>query len=612
MINPATGAKRIFIVLILTLLLFDTGWAEQLPPESQSTPQDLLRHARYLASDELLGRGVDTAGIGMARDYIAGEFQKYGLLPGGENGTFYQGLDVDVGAKVNQPSALQLEHDSSLVLNKDWTPLGLSHSGSIDGEIVFAGYGITAKDYDYDDYSGIDVRGKIALVLRYEPPPKNEKSPFRKFPRSSRYATLLSKANNAREHGAIGMILVDLGPRREGEPEFVPLARTLWLFDPALIAAQVKPKALENILEKRGVSLRDLKEKIDREEKPASTLLPGVAASIHVSLERISKRTDNVIGIVPGSDPLLKKEYIVIGAHYDHLGLGYFGTRDASTEGQIHHGADDNASGTAVLMDLAQRLSRLPEGLPRTVVFIAFTGEERGLYGSRYYVTHPLLPIEQAKAMINMDMVGRMRGNRLNVSGIETANEFSGWLTETGQKLGIDLAPSKITDRSDHASFYNRQIPDLLFSTGFHEDYHGPTDTWDKLNVEGMAKVSDIVLAVVKKIAEATEPLTFVRVPAVAPGPKTAEGYGAYLGIIPDFSETKDGVRLAGVRQGGPAEAAGLKQGDVIVALAETKIGKLEDLASFLRGKKPGEKVKILALREGKPLTVEAVLRPRG
>ncbi len=613
--SRASIARKLISTLILILLFLHSGWTGEAPSRSQSNAEELLRHVRYLASDELLGRGVDTAGIDMARDYITREFQKSGLSPGGENGTYDQALDVDIGVRVKEASALRVAHGPPLPLMEEWVPLGFSRSGTIDEDIVFVGYGITAKDYDYDDYSGMDVKGKIVLVLRYEPPPKNEKSPFQKFPRYSRYAALLYKANNARDHGANGMILVDLNPRREGEPELIPLTRSLWLMDPTLIAAQARRQVVEKLLEEKGVSLRELKEKIDRDEKPASTSLPGLKASLNINLEKITKKTANVVGALPGSDPRLKKEYVVIGAHYDHLGFGHFGTDDTSTEGQIHHGADDNASGTAVLLNLAERLSRLPERLPRTIVFIAFTGEERGLYGSRYYVSHPIFPIESTRTMINLDMIGRMRNNRLPISGIDTAKEFSTWITEISQKLGIEVSQSKSTgaDRSDHASFYNKNIPNLNFSTGLHDDYHRPTDTWDKLNIEGMEKIGDIALALVQKIAETKESLAFVRLPSPSPppSPEVGKGYGAYLGIIPDFAEIEHGVRLAGVRQGSPAEAAGLKEGDIIVRLADTKVENIEDLTFALHSKNPGEKVKIFALRQGKLLTLQAVLRGR-
>lgn len=511
-------AIRTLTAFIFIFLFILAGWATEIPSPVRSASEELLRHVRYLASDELMGRGVDTPGITLARDYIAGEFKRYGLAPGGENGTFFQGLEVVTGVKVNEPSSLSFGSGSELILNDEWNPFGFSRSGNVEGEVVFAGYGITVKGYGYDDYAGLDVTGKIVLVLRYEPPPKNEKSPFQKAPRYSNHATLLSKVTNTRNHGAVGMILVDLDPPRAGEKGLIPTRRTSGPNDAGIVAAQIKREIAEKRLQEAGVSLRELKEKIDQEEKPASTILPGLRAALHVTLEKITKKTENVVGILLGSDPQLKEENIVIGAHYDHIGLGYFGTRDFSTEGQIHNGADDNASGTAVVLELAERLSRRPQKLPRTIVFVAFTGEELGTYGSKHYVSSPPFPIGSTKAMINLDMVGRMRDNRVTATGIDTAKEFRAIVTAAGKEFGTEVSPSPGgIGRSDHASFYNKSIPVLHFYTGSHEDYHRPTDDWEKLNIEGMAKISDVVLAVVEKIASSKEPPTFVHAPSSQP-----------------------------------------------------------------------------------------------
>ena len=511
--NSAAAFRGVTSALVLTLSLIITGWTMDVPSPTDSASDEILRHVRYLASDELMGRGVDTPGIDLARDYIAREFKKYGLLPGGENGTYLQGLDVVTGVTIKEPSVLSLGKGPPIVLNEEWVPLGLSSSGIIEGELAFVGYGITAKDYGYDDYAGVDVKGKIALVLRYEPPPKNEKSPFRKHPRYSRHAALRAKATNARNHGAVGMILVDLHPPREGRKGLIATRRTLGRGDTGLVAVQVKRQTVEKWLQEENVSLREQKEKIDREEKPASTPLPDLRVSLNVALEKITKKTDNVIGILPGSDPQLKEENIVIGAHYDHLGLGYFGTRGTRYEGEIHNGADDNASGTALILNLAERLSRYPDRLPRTIVFVAFTGEERGVYGSRHYVSHPRFPIESTKVMINLDMVGRMKDNRVTARGTGTAKEFPGLLTEAGQELGLEIRSPRGIGRSDHISFYKKNIPVLHFFTGSHKDYHRPTDDWEKLNIEGMAKVSDLVLTIVEKIGSAKKHLTFLRDP---------------------------------------------------------------------------------------------------
>jgi len=505
-------AIRIPAAFVLPFLFILAGWATEIPSPARPASDEILRHARYLASDELMGRGVDNPGIDLARDYIAAEFKRYGLVPVGESGTFFQGLEVVTGAKINEPSGLSFAGGPPLALNEEWIPLGLSRSAKIEGEVVFAGYGITAKDYGYDDYADLDVKDKTVLVLRYEPPPKNEKSPFRKAPRYSNHSALLSKAANARSHGAVAMILVDLNPPREGEKGLLSIRRTLGRNDTGIVAAQVKREIVEERLHEMGISLRELKEKIDLEEKPASTPLPGFRITLDVALEKITKKTDNVIGVLPGADPQLRGENIVIGAHYDHIGLGYYGTRDATAEGQIHNGADDNASGTTVLMHLAERLSRRQNRPARSVVFVAFTAEELGLYGSNYYVNHPSFPIDATKAMLNLDMVGRMRDNRITAAGIDTAKEFRAIVTAAGQEVGVEVVLSqRSAGGSDHVSFYNKNIPILHFYTGTHEDYHKPTDDWEKLNIEGMLKVSDLVLAVLDKIAVSKEPPTFVR-----------------------------------------------------------------------------------------------------
>ena len=478
-----------------------------LPPASVTN--DLRDHVRYLASDELVGRGVDTDGIKLARDYILREFAKYGLRPGGDNGSFLQGFDVATGVAVKQPTTLALEKQPALRMNEDWLPLGLSGSGKAEADVVFAGYGITAKDYGYDDYAGIDAKGKVVLVLRYEPPPKDEKSPFQKAPRYSNYAALRTKATNARDHGAVGMILVDLNHSGDAQKELISTRNSLGRGGNGMIAAQVKRGVIEKWLDVQGVSLRALKEKIDREEKPASQPLPANHVALQVNLEEILQRAENVVGVLQGSDPRLKDENIVIGAHYDHLGFGHYGTRDSSTEGQIHHGADDNASGIAVLLQVAERLGHSPSKPARTIIFAAFSAEELGLYGSRQFVNYPPIPLSSTKAMLNLDMVGRLRDNRLTVFGTHSAKELSGIILEEAQKLGLRVTESDSVGRSDHMSFYNRKIPALHFFTGSHPDYHRPGDTWEKLNFEGMAKITDLVLGTAQKVANTREPMNF-------------------------------------------------------------------------------------------------------
>jgi hypothetical protein len=502
-----------------------------------------------------------------------------------------------------------------LSLNDDWTPLGLSVSGKVQAELAFVGYGITAKEYGYDDYEGIDVKGKAVIVLRYEPPPKSDKSPFRRAPQFSFHATLRAKANNARAHGAAAMILVDLNHNDPAERELIRPDRGGGpMGGRNLLAAQVTARTATKWLEYHGISLTALKERIDKTERPASMTLPGSNIALTIKLEENRTRAENVIGLIPGSDINVKEQHVVVGAHYDHIGYGHYGTPDSRSAGSIHHGADDNASGVAALLYIAERLAAVSPKPSRTIVFAAFSGEELGLHGSRHYTRDPPLPLASAKAMLNLDMVGRLRENRVTVFGARSGNGLSRVVNQQAAIVGLEIHESDSIGRSDNISFYNNKVPALHFFTGMHADYHRPGDTWEKLNHDGIRRVGDLVLAVTREVARSSEAYEFVALPTRPPGTAAAQApqSRAYFGSIPDYESAAQGVRLAGVSPGSPAALAGLREGDVIVQFAGAKIDNLDDLAIQLAGKQPGDQVEVVILRSGSAIITKAKLGIRG
>jgi hypothetical protein len=324
----------------------------------------------------------------------------------------------------------------------------------------------------------------------------------------------------------------------------------------------------------------------------------------------------NVIGILPGRDPVLRNQTVILGAHYDHLGAGSFGSLDPENNGRVHNGADDNASGIAGMIQVAARLAASPPA--RTVVFIAFSGEELGLLGSAHYVKQPIYPLAETMAMVNLDMVGRLRNGRLIVYGARSAREFPALLDSLNWYAGFDLKPQGDGyGPSDQSSFYAAKRPVLHLFTDLHEDYHRTTDDWQKINLDGLKRVADFTLGLVTALANRTSPLTFLDPPAPQPAHASAPtsasaGYGAYLGTVPDMTVAPGGVRLVGVRTGSPAEKAGLRGDDIITRIGDTDTPDLQAMTDALRSHRPGDTVEIVVRRGSGVTTLRATLGSRG
>lgn len=639
----------------------------------------LFETVKYLASDDLQGRGVGTEGLELAADYLADEFRKMGLETALFDGKPFQSFNVTAETQMGEKeqNTLELvgppeEEDGSpqrisLKLEEDFTPLAIGGSGRFDTELAFVGYGITAKEEEYDDYADVDVKGKVVVVLRKEPQQGNPHSRF-DGKEASEHATFRRKVANAYEHGAAAVIIVndnyDLLGKAEAERKrwvaamnkmadlhasFRKIERPTdeqfakHLADVAKLNKQIQAsieklqkKQFDRILKFKeagvgqrkkmpvyfaardkidpviqaalGTDLATIEREIDKDLKPRSAVLKGWKAQGQAEVLVKTADIKNVVALLEGKGPLAD-ETVIVGAHYDHLGMGGAGTFAPWTVA-VHNGADDNASGTAALLEVARRLtSRGEPPRRRRIVFIAFTGEERGLLGSAHYVNNPRFPLNTTVAMINMDMVGRLNDNKLVVHGTGTAKEFDDLidrLNETHQ-FKVTKKPGGFGP-SDHASFYPKKIPVMHLFTGTHKDYHRPSDDYDKVNVDGMRRVADFVTDIVQSIADADERPAYqeTKRPRIA----RRSGSRPYLGTIPDFANAAEGYAIQGVAPGGPAEKGGMKGGDVIVKFGESKIGGLEDIDSALRKFKAGDKVKVVVLRDEKKVELEVVLDP--
>ena len=576
----------------------------------------------FLAHDAREGRAPGSAGIEAAAGYIAGMFEGAGLTPAPGADGFFQTFSITGPAKLTKPGALAFQGPDKKIIEAEkngLSPLAIGDSANLDAApIVFAGYGITAKDaeksLDYDDYAGVDVKKKVVLILRREPGQDDPHSPF-EGKGQSRYASLQHKMANASAHGVGGVLLVNDHHTTKGEKAkddlaalnyggssrmgFLPFAMISRAVADKLLAAAGKP------------TLETLEKDIDSDGKPRSFAIAGWSARVKFDLERQGTETRNVVGVLEGSGPLAR-ETVVVGAHYDHLGRGggLFSGSLAPFSKEIHNGADDNASGTAMMLEMARRLARRTDLLPRRVVFIAFSGEEKGLLGSQHYVEHPLFPLADTVMMFNFDMVGRLNArSELTVYGTGTSPNLGALVDALGASAGLTI--KKIGDGlgpSDQQSFYLKDVPVLFAFTGTHSDYHRPSDDTHLINFPGMARIADLGELLLLDVARRPRRPEFTRVASKNHGDPGRVNITAYLGSIPDYNEDVKGVKLNGVREGSPAEKGGLKGGDVIVKFGDRAVTTIYDYTEALGKYKPDQTVEVVVKRGEAEVTLKVTL----
>jgi Peptidase family M28/PDZ domain/PA domain len=554
------------------------------------------------------GRGPETKGLEKASKYIEQRYRSLHLQPAGTSG-YLQPFTVTTGAKLKADNELGVVNGASrtpLHINQDFEPVSFSSSASFTGPIVFAGYGATADEFHYDDYAGLDVKDKIVLVLRYEPETFAAKTGHQGL---TRYSQLITKAINARNHGAKAMILVN-GKLAEGEEDsLLRFGGVSGPEDAGILLAQVKNSVADAWFKAAGRSLADVQHEINSTGKPDSFAFPDtLQLALRIDIEQTHAQVDNVLAYLPGKT----SEYVIIGAHYDHLGRGDANSLAPSQIGQIHPGADDNASGTAGVLELARLFAPSKGQLDRGILFMSFSGEELGLLGSAHWVANPTLPLDKCVAMINMDMIGRIRDNKVYVGGVGTGSTFQAILDQVQKQTPLNMEYSAGGyASSDHTSFVAKKIPVLFFFSGLHADYHKPSDTADKIDGPSAAQLLNVVGDVTLQLADAPQSPQFVNVVEPKPAGGGGQGYGPYFGSIPDFAEIKDGVRFSDVRPGSPAAKAGLKAADILVQFGDKPIHNLYDFTDALRASKVGQVVEVKVLRDGQPLTVSVKLEQR-
>ena len=600
------------------LSLSATSLPTSAPTSGPSSPaaRAMKESLAYLASDELDGRGIDTPGLNLAAAFVAGNFHGAGLQPLPGMADYFQRFDMTTADGVAPETTLSL-NGKSLKLKEDYSPLSFSAEKTFDAPAVFVGYGITSEERHYDDYAGVDVKGKVAVAWRFEPVGKDGKSKFAKDDWSD-LAHLDAKAKNAADHGAVALVLIN-PPLFKGMDTLLPFAREFMGATSAIPLIHLKRTIGDTLIQQgTGVEAKTLQGRIDEQTSPNSLALTDSAISGRVAVKRTIRPLKNVIAYLPGVGPRAD-EYVIVGAHYDHLGRGGFGSLSPKSR-EIHSGADDNGSGTAAVIELAQEYAaraRAGQFPLRSIVFMAFTAEEEGLIGSAHFVSHPPLPLDKVVAMLNLDMVGRMRDETLYVGGAGTAASLEKILTEADRNSPIQIKDIGKGGRgpSDHMSFAMKKIPVLFFFTGLHGDYHRPTDKIEKINFNGMAQIVDLSSRVIDRLAAMPREAyaTSADAHSMSTGMGSAGGSRASLGVVPSYGDESaiKGVRITGTSPGSPAELAGLKEGDVLITFNDKSLDTLMDLSTALASAKPGDKVKLKLLRDNKPVAAEATLGER-
>ncbi len=566
-----------------------TGEAGQIAEQLATITRDELKYiSKRLASDEFSGRGTGTGHDSLAALFIREEFVKAGLAP--FNGSGLQQFRVNTAVESGDRNMLII-NGRKYLSGKDFMPLALTSNSALRAPVVYCGYGFTspADSLRWNDFNGIDIKGKWVLMLRGYPESNPVAKPYEEI------SSDRMKVMNARENGAAGVLLVS---GEKWEPADTLEKPSRGEGSAGIPVLHIKRGVADSILKPSGITLAELAEKADSMTTTGSFITSSFTEAEAEVITR-QANTSNVVMKLEGTQS--EGEYVIIGAHYDHLGMGGPGTGSRTPDTvAIHYGADDNASGVALMIELAERLAAETPKYARDILFVAFSGEEMGLLGSKYFAENMGIDPAAVNLMVNLDMVGRLKeGNGLQVGGVGTAARLRDIVSSLNDTTELSLSfTEEGYGPSDHSSFYAKDIPVLVFTTGAHLDYHTPYDTWDKLNYDGMVRIGDLLYDIVDYAAGQPARLAFTEAGPKSPVQSMSRRRGVTFGIMPDFAgNVKTGLRADFVTPGKPAALGGMEKGDIIVAIEDKPVNNIEDYMFRLSQLKPGQTVTVEVIR---------------
>ena len=589
--------KKIVITLIIIMggvMIVSKSNKEKIDPGSaEIMTYEILEHIKYLSSDKLEGRFPGSEGSKKAIKYISKNWEAQGVLPAGTK-KYEQPFSYISKVSLGNRNILRVRNSKSRYkIKKDFIPIGWSGYGNIDDKVVFVGYGFDIDDsLSWNDYINVNVKNKWVLMFLNGPDGNSPHSPY------GYHKKLYNKVIAARDRGVGGILFME---REEKENnKLKPLVYRQSASSAGLPIIQITHAVANNIINDKDKTVANLRSKIDQELASFSFELDRkVSARVNLKFEK--ETATNVIGFIEGSDPILNKEYIIIGAHYDHLGYGGHMSGSLNPDSmQIHNGADDNASGIAGILELSHKLMTNKKLLGRSIIAICFDAEEKGLLGSKFYTQTPTKDLEQTAIMINMDMIGRLNEKPITVGGVGSAKTLSETIevVQKNHTLKIDKNISGMDfGRSDHASFYREDIPVLFFFTGAHQDYHKPSDDWDKIDYQGEKEVLNFVYNLIIQLSTNKEKPIFTEI-ANDNSDNQSPSFNVTLGVIPSYGSQKIGMEIDGIsRKNGPADKAGMKKGDIIIEINNKKIRNIYDYMARLAELNSGDKIIVKIIR---------------